>query len=171
MKQKAYETANQFHDDLRWFQNNCRTIHARRRDIQEAAQKLIGYVKYQIEMVQACEECYQNESTHGDNSFVMSCTRPHLLVWARNSRNGCPMFLDNTMHPDAYYPAKVMTTNVKDKTVCVRFFGMANVWRILPASNCFIFSREYPIKKVHVIKVAMNVSFFFFLIYLYSHYV
>lgn len=85
---------------------------------------------YDIEM---CHQCYYRSNTQS-NWFTAVCDPPHLLVWARI--NG---------HSD-YEPAKVLGLNGSGaKKLDVRFFADHEM-AIIPASNCYLFSKSKPLK-------------------------
>lgn len=131
MRKKIYQNFDQFEEDIKQFDCNCRT---QKQAIQRASKELISYVNEQIQLIKACKKCYENAHKHGKNSMLMSCSKPHLLLWVKAP--SC----------SSYWPAKVMIVNAQDNTVYVRFFGDFSK-SILAASKCFLFSKDPPHKK------------------------
>lgn len=133
MKRKSYETVKQFLDDLNWFHHNCRTIYPQERKIQAAVKRLFNYVNDQTEDIVACAECFGNARKFGSKSLVMTCSQPHLLLWALVEDYHC------------YWPAKVMAINVERGTAVVRFFSD---YTKKTATNfySYLYSKEHPKK-------------------------
>lgn len=144
MKQKKYETVKQFEEDLKWFEHNCRTIFSQMDEIREASKRLIGFVRNQIEIIQACEECYENQQKHGQIGFSMACSKPHLLLWAADEGYG-------------FLPAKVLAVNIEKNEVFVRYFGEHTKDTML-GQLCYLFSKEHPIELILPRTKAMKVS-------------
>lgn len=157
MMQKSYENFRQFEDDIKWFKHNCRTIFSQNPEIQYASRELIGFVKEQIEEIQACKECYKNACKHGAKSLVMVCSQPHLLLWSENGMA-------------SYWPTKVMEVNVEKRQVHARFFGDYSwiSWRYGSShSDSFLYSKDHPQNRLldhypesydTAIKVSLNFS-------------
>lgn len=151
MEQKSYESVKQFEEDLKWFNHNCRTIHPQNVGIHKASKELIKCVKGEIQYIQACEGCYENLLKNGRSFVSKPCSKPHLLIWGK-------------VKGFSYWPAKVLTFNVDNQTIYVEFFGdYSNC--ILSVSNCFLYSKDHPEKKVirqkshrTAIKVSLNAS-------------
>lgn len=157
MKQKSYETSKQFENDIKWFRHNCRTIYSQEREIQKASNRLIAFVEDQIEDILACDECYENACKFGPRSLVMTCSKPHLILWHRVGDYGC------------YWPAKLMTIDVEKRKVQIRFFSDYTK-EIVSADYCYLYSKDHPMKKVGhrksyrtAIKVSLNFFPFFYI--------
>lgn len=130
MKQKAYKNVDEFEEDIKRFGDTCCTIFPHKREIKKASKDLIGYVKEQIQLKKACDECFKNAYELGKSSVIKPCSKPHLLLWAKVKGFG-------------YWPAKVMTVDAQEKTVHVRFFGDYSK-SVLQATNCFLYSKNNP---------------------------
>lgn len=159
MKQKTYETVQQFEDDIKCFRHNCCIIYADDNGVHAPLKRLIAFVKKQIEDILVCGECYENECKFGEKSLAMACSQPHLLVWSLQQIG-------------SYLPAKVMAVNVEQNEATVRFFH-DKLREFMSVSSSFLYSKEYPKKKLNskyynkVIKVSSNVSIIqFFLVFM-----
>lgn len=132
MKQKRYETIQQFEEDIKWFQHNCRSIYPQRAEIQAASKELFGFVKDEIQTIQACEECYDNTCEYSKTSVTKQCSTLHLLVWAKSWGS-------------SYTPAKVLAVNFDKEMVIVQFFKDYST-SVLPITktNCYLYSAKSP---------------------------
>ena len=133
LKQKVYESFEQFEADIQRFQLGCCKHYSQRNEIKKASKALMGYVKEQIQLIKACKKCYENAHEFGKSSVTMPCSQLHVLIWAK------------VQGYSGYWPAKIMTVNVDQKTVHVRFFGDYSR-SILPAANCYLYSKDHPNK-------------------------
>lgn len=91
------------------------------------AKKLISGVEDEIFSLISCTQCYEMAYNRPDDSFVIPCDPPHILIWA-----DCPDI--------GYWPAKIMSFD-KQKMVNVRFFGDYTHLDI-PSSACQIFCKD-----------------------------
>lgn len=130
MKRKLYKSVSDFVEDIKWFVHNCCTISIKGEEKEKkATNDLIGYVEEQIQLIQACGECYENAYECGKSSVLMLCSKPHLLLLAKFKSH--------------YWPAKLMTVDVENKTAHVRFFD-DYAKSILPVRNCYFYSENCP---------------------------
>lgn len=155
MEQKRYKTVNEFEEDLKWFDHNCRSNFPQNGGIKKALKGLFKYVKDEIQFIRACDECYENQREYGQSAVSTACSKPHLLLWAK-------------IKGYTFWPGKVLTVNVNEQTIHVQFFG-DNARCILPASSCFLYSKNHPEKRNHcrklfnmAIKVSLNCFLFMF---------
>lgn len=116
-------------EDLKWFIHYCLTINSKK-DVKTASSQLLKYVNEEAESILLCEECYNNAYQHSQDSFVMPCKTPHLILWALSEGYG-------------YWPAKAMTVNLINRTVHVRFFSDHSTAEV-PEGSCFLYSKECP---------------------------
>lgn len=109
--------------------------------IVQAAKSVIKICKQELCEIETCFECYYKANVD-DNWFIEVCSTPHVLVWAK--LKGFP-----------YWPAKVMSINLQNGTVGVRFFG-AHDRSWVPAKDCFLYSDEDPNGNTRVKRVDFN---------------
>lgn len=134
---KDYKNFTELRTDIAWFAHNCITKYSNRqsnsaKDIVKAAKKIVGGIEQEIQNLILCPECYKNAFIDPENSFMVPCQVPHILLWTNCDQYG-------------YWPAKLMKYD-DNNMVFVRFFGdYTNA--CIASSNCFIFSREIPENK------------------------
>lgn len=88
-----------------------------------------------------CYQCYikssSNDKLHQSDEFLVSCNRPHGIVWAKKEvcEESAP-----------YLPAKVInfTRGARLSTVDVCFFGTREMITGLNINECFLFSKNAP---------------------------
>lgn len=113
-------------------------------DVNKAIKWLIDFTKNEIYTIRLCHECYWNANHNRNDWFTMSCTKPHLLIWAK--QKGFP-----------YWPAKLMAINREKRTIDVQFFGQHE--RLVFTSKdpvCYIFSKENPSSIIGPSKVSLD---------------
>lgn len=151
--EKTYKSFVDLRSDIGWFAHNLRVIYSNlntktSKNIIKAANKIVEAINQEITNLLLCSECYEKAYNEPDNSFLIPCKKPHILLWVDCSNYG-------------YWPAKLMKYNDENK-VFVRFFGDYTHLNVL-SSKCFIFSNEIP-KNEHgatrdeVFKLALDVS-------------
>lgn len=75
-----------------------------------------------------CPHCYLFME---ENWFEMPCSRPHILVWAKQ-----PSY--------PYWPAKLMRCNSDKKTVDIWYFGGNHTRAVLGEKDCLLYSEKSP---------------------------
>lgn len=131
---KSYNDFEELRADFAWLVHNCMARYSSSnsktaKDIVKAAKNMMKNVESEIKSLLLCQECYENSYRDPDNSFVMPCTKPHILVWVNWENAG-------------YWPAKVMGFDEKNM-VNVRFFG-DHTNSCVPSSECLILSKNAP---------------------------
>lgn len=96
------------------------------------AKKLKLCIDHEMDSSKKCSQCYSNATEYPDDWFTMVCAKPHLIVWAKIQKNG------------QYLPAKLIS--IDGSRVHVRFFP-EHTSADLSASQCFLYSEEYPGKR------------------------
>lgn len=94
----------------------------------KTARTLLNYIDDEIEMLEKCAECYSRSFKYPKRWFVMVCTEPHLIVWAK-------------LIGFSYWPAKVMSIN--GDLIKVRFFG-DHTYADVPGNYCYLYSETCP---------------------------
>lgn len=134
-KQKNYKSFNELRDDFSWFAHNLKTkrltVNKKREIVKKVAESLVDSVTEEIKSLLQCSECYVNAYHKPENSFVVPCKKPHILLWADCDEYG-------------YWPAKMMSYN--EDVVHVRFFG-DHTNACVPSSSCYIFSNDAPMNR------------------------
>lgn len=147
---KCYESVSELEADMKWFAHNCRTMFPRKSEVQNAAKQLVSFVKEEIQSILICAECYKNADDYEENSFVLPCENPHILIWAKAEG-----FI--------YWPAKAMTV-VDGNSLNVRFFG-DHATAVVSAFACYLYSEDNPNDSndcdVELYNMALEVSFNF----------
>lgn len=130
-KSPNYDSFLEFRIDINWFVHNCIIEFKRKKEVCTQANSLLDYVDNDIISVKNCTECFENSYRFPEDSFVMPCQKPHLLIWVRG-----------TIFP--YWPAKAMS--VVGNLVHVRFFQDHHILNVDP-KDCYLFSEQYPENK------------------------
>lgn len=106
----------------------------------KAAKQLHNCVKEEVYNLQICYDCYTNIN---DDWMVTPCTKPHILVWAKQRT-----------YP--YWPAKLMRYNSDQNTVDVRYFGDENLRAVIPAKDCLLYSQRSPSSSIGSHRNSLN---------------
>lgn len=102
----------------------------------EATKWLINFTKGEIYTIRLCHECYWRANKHQDNWFIELCTKPHLLVWAK--QKGFP-----------YWVAKLMAVDCDKQTVDVQFFGGGHErLENFSPKDCYMYSKINPTTRI-----------------------
>lgn len=103
----------------------------------EATKWLINFTKGEIYTIRLCHECYWRANKHQDNWFTKLCTKPHLLVWAK--QKGFP-----------YWVAKLMAVDCGKQTVDVQFFGGGHErLENFSPKDCLMYSKINPTTRIY----------------------
>lgn len=110
MMKKNYSSFAELRADIRWFAHNLKTkeLNVKTKPttkdfIAKLAQKLVQFCDQEIKSLLLCQECYEKAYKYPDNSFVMPCQKPHILLWADCEDYG-------------FWPAKLLKYNEEDMT-------------------------------------------------------
>lgn len=95
-----------------------------------AAKNLHRFVDDKLELLKSCSDCFANLRDEGVKSFSLSCSKPHIILWAF-----APGF--------GYWPAKCLSTDKESSTANVRYFG-DYTYATLPESKCYLYSENRP---------------------------
>lgn len=137
IKDSEYMNFVELREDFAWFVHNCLVKYPSgnsktKKDIPKAANKLLQGLEQEIQNLKLCSECYENAYKNPDNSFMMPCKTPHILLWVDCVQYG-------------FWPAKLMKYD-GENMVSVRFFGDHTNACVL-SSECYIFSEVIPKNK------------------------
>lgn len=137
--EKTYKSFVDLRSDIGWFAHNMRVIYSNMnnktsKNIIRAANKIVEAINQEIMNLLLCSECYERAYNEPDNSFLIPCKEPHILLWVDCSNYG-------------FWPAKLMKYNDENE-VTVRFFGDYTHSKV-SSSKCFIFLTGIP-GNVHV---------------------
>lgn len=100
IKDSEYMNFVELREDFAWFVHNCLVKYPSgnsktKKDIPKAANKLLQGLEQEIQNLKLCSECYENAYKNPDNSFMMPCKTPHILLWVDCVQYG-------------FWPAKLM---------------------------------------------------------------
>lgn len=107
-KSGEYNSFLELQTDVKWMLHNWVAAFPTKKKVQTSIIKLIQFIIDEVHSVKTCRQCYANAYAYPDDSFVLPCDPPHVVVWAKY-KDHC------------YWPSKVMNTT--DKIVHVRFFA------------------------------------------------
>lgn len=91
----------------------------------QIAESLICFFEDEIKILKMCAQCYENAYKHSESWITMTCSKPHLVLWAK--KKGFD-----------YWPAKLFSTD--GQLVNLYFFG-GHENEDVPANNCFLYSK------------------------------
>lgn len=133
---KTYNDFMELREDVGWFAHNCLVKYSNgcsrknnAKAVVKAAEMLLPLLEQEIKNLLLCSECYENACHNPDDSFLMPCKTPHILLWANCGEYG-------------FWPAKLMKCDSENMVHC-RYFGDYTNQR-LASSFCYIFSEEIP---------------------------
>ncbi|CAG0892127.1 unnamed protein product [Cyprideis torosa] len=137
VKAKAYESPEQFRDDVKLIMHNCILYNGEGTDLGKSlcstARKLCQVAQAELDTLRTCPDCYAESYSGRPDWFAKPCTVPHALVWAKV--RGYP-----------HWPGKLMRLNSKQADV--RFFGnYDHAW--LHFKDIYLYQPEspFPVKK------------------------
>ncbi|XP_031634382.1 protein kinase C-binding protein 1-like [Contarinia nasturtii] len=143
----AYSCCEDFQSDIKWILHNTKVHHLADYDIARSAKFLLDFVKEKVYCFNMCPDCYatndEGEDEDSEERFTMLCSRPHLILWAKQRT-----------YP--YWPAKLLRYNGDNNTFDVRYFGGAHLRAILPVKDCLLYSRQNPSTSIGRLKGSLN---------------
>lgn len=148
-----YKNFAELRNDMSWIAHNCEVctvyfnqnlfsyyfdyilffslqVQHQNKKILNASKSLLELVDAEIRSIETCHECYALASTHPDDSFVMTCSIIHPVIWAKSSGF-------------TYWPAKAM--KFENGVINVRYFGDHETDNV-PLANYYAFSQQPPEK-------------------------
>lgn len=129
-KAEQYTSFCEFKTDTEWFIHNCEIMYPTVEKIKNAIESLRRFIDDEIESIIDCTQCFGNTCSDSDDSFVITCTPVHPIIWARSSGFG-------------FWPAKFMRFD--GGKVRVRYFG-DHLSDVVQLKNCYKYSEKLPSK-------------------------
>ncbi|XP_031637195.1 zinc finger MYND domain-containing protein 11-like isoform X2 [Contarinia nasturtii] len=129
IKANSYQNFNDLIADFEFVVHKCETLLSDKHNKTKYAIKQLGFLKVEIDSVKKCIQCHihANDIVTRPNWFTMVCDRPHIIVWAKQSKK--------------YLPGKVMCAN--EQGVNVRFFGGTLEYRLnANVHKCLLYSKQ-----------------------------
>lgn len=86
MVKKKYGSVVELREDIEWFAHHLQTKTAIPKPINskvaiKAAKWIMSQFHEELKTLLLCSECYQNAYIMPDESFMIPCSEPHLLLW------------------------------------------------------------------------------------------
>ncbi|XP_055307644.1 uncharacterized protein LOC129571816 [Sitodiplosis mosellana] len=84
---ELYNSFYAFLVDIDCIYHNCFVYYGERHELTEIAKSLFKFSKLETEAISSCVECYENKHLYPTEWRMMTCNKPHLVLWAKLGRS------------------------------------------------------------------------------------
>ncbi|XP_055306126.1 zinc finger MYND domain-containing protein 11-like [Sitodiplosis mosellana] len=126
----SYSSCSEFLVDIKLLAQSYSIHFAMEPGVKNVVDTLTELCHRNVNSIKTCAECFEHWLNDPSNYFMMVCSRPHLIVYAKVE--GFP-----------YWPSKVMS--IKGNMANVAFFG-DHTQADVPVNKCILYAKRNPIQ-------------------------